>query len=372
MPTAIRTKLEGLLPSIAEREHAEPETFPAASIEALYDAGVIAAPFAPEHGGSAASLSEMVAAVEALAAASPSTALIAVMPLGLAGIYGLGAGIAPEAHRARFVQQIERVSADYRERRIYAACNSEKGAGGSLAATKTVARKDSDGTFIISGEKILASSGRHASTFFSTAKVTQEDLPGAGIVEFFFIDSSVSGAELLDDWDGFGMRPTESHTVRYSDARARELVGFPNFIDLVQPLQYFFCLFAAIPLGCAKAILRAMGTPAPQSPALRLRLSDAVMRYEALRAYLLESASGFRPAAGSEYAARVLRTKTYVSQEATKLCAELFALGGGRHYRRNNPVARTLADSFAGTALRPPLALALETLVENFSLGSAG
>ena len=95
------------------------------------------------------------------------------------------------------------------------------------------------------------------------------------------------------------------------------------------------------------------------------------MRYEALRAYLLETAEGFRPAAGPEYAARVLRTKTYVSQEATKLCAELFALGGGRNYRRSSPVARALADSFAGTALRPPLALALESLVENFSLGDA-
>jgi alkylation response protein AidB-like acyl-CoA dehydrogenase len=146
-------------------------------------------------------------------------------------------------------------------------------------------------------------------------------------------------------------------------------MGFPNFIDAVQPLQYWFCLFAAVPLGCARAILRAMGSPAPQSPALRLRLSDAVMRYEAMRAYLLETAGAFRAAAGPKYAARVLRTKTFVSQEATKLCAELFALGGGRHYRRNNPVARTLADSFAGTALRPPLALALESLVENFSLG---
>jgi alkylation response protein AidB-like acyl-CoA dehydrogenase len=369
MTTTVGANLASLLPSIAERERAEPETFPAASIAALYDAGVIAAPFRPEHGGSSASLPEMVAAVEAIAAVSPSCALIACMPAGLAGIYGLGPEIAPEAHRARFAQQLERVSADYRQGRIYAACNSEKGAGGSLAATKTVARKADDGGFTVSGEKILATSGRHASTFFSTAKVTQEDLPGAGIVEFFLIDVNAPGVEILEDWDGFGMRPTESHTVRYSDARARELMGFPNFIELVQPLQYFFCLFAAVPLGCARAVLRAMGTPAPQSPALRLRLSDAVMRYEALRAYLLESAALFRPAAGPDYAARVLRTKTYVSQEATKLCAELFALGGGRHYRRSNPVARTLADAFAGTALRPPLALALESLVENFSLG---
>jgi alkylation response protein AidB-like acyl-CoA dehydrogenase len=371
MTTTMRAKLESVLPSIAERERAEPETFPAASIKALYDAGVIAAPFRPEHGGSSASLSDMVVAVEAIAAASPSSALIACMPLGLAGIFGLGPDIAKEPHRARFAQQLERVSADYRLGRIYAACNSERGAGGSLAATKTVAQKGVDGSFTISGEKILATSGRHASTFFSTAKVSQEDLPGAGVVEFFFVDVNAPGAEILDDWDGFGMRPTESHTVRYREVRARELMGFPNFIEVVQPLQYWFCLFAAVPLGCARAVLRAMGTPAPQSPALRVRLSDAVMRYEAMRAYLMETADAFRPGANREYADRVLRAKTYVSQEATKLCAELFALGGGRHYRRTNPVARTLADSFAGTALRPPLALALENLVENFSLGAA-
>jgi alkylation response protein AidB-like acyl-CoA dehydrogenase len=95
------------------------------------------------------------------------------------------------------------------------------------------------------------------------------------------------------------------------------------------------------------------------------------MRYEAMRAYLLQTAEGFRAGAGAAYAARVLRTKTYVTQEATKLCAELFALGGGRNYRRTSLVARMLADSFAGTSLRPPLALALDRLVENFSLGDA-
>jgi alkylation response protein AidB-like acyl-CoA dehydrogenase len=83
---------------------------------------------------------------------------------------------------------------------------------------------------------------------------------------------------------------------------------------------------------------------------------------------LNETAAAYIPAAGSSYAARVLRTKTYVSQEATKVCAELFALSGGRSYRRSNRMARTLADSFAGTSLRPPLALALDTLVENFGV----
>ncbi|MEX0783697.1 MAG: acyl-CoA dehydrogenase family protein [Dehalococcoidia bacterium] len=368
MTTTATAGLTDVLPAIAERERAEPETYPASSVTALYESGVIPGPLSPEMGGSGWRLPDAVHAIEAIAAASPSTALIASMPLGLAGIYGLGVGIAGEAHRAAWAGQIDRVAADYRKGLIYAACNSEKGAGGSLAATQTVATRAPGGGLQVSGEKILATSGRYAATFFSTAKVAPEDLPGAGIVEFFFIQTDAPGVDILDDWDGFGMRPTESHTVKYTNAPAREVMGFPNFVEAVQPLQYWFCLFAAIPLGCAKAILDASGKPAPQSPALRLRLSEAQMRYESMRAYLMETAEGFRPAAGPAYAARVLRTKTYVTQESTKLCAELFALGGGRNYRRTSPVARLLADSFAGTSLRPPLALSLDQLMEGFEL----
>jgi len=363
--------LDDVLPSIAEQERNHPESYPESSIQALFEAGIITAPFAEPLGGRGMKLVDVVRAVEAIASVSPSVALITSMPLGLAGIYGLGEEIAPETHRRAFVEQTSRVAADYSARRVYAACNSEKGAGGSLAATQTTAARQADGAFVLSGEKILASSGRNATTFFSTAKVSADEVPGAGVVEFFLVDVASEGVTVLDDWDGFGMRSTESHTVRYTQARAREMVGFPNFIDLVRPLEYFFCLFAAIPLGCAKAILRATGSPAPQSPALRLRLAEATMRYEAMRAYLLQTAAGFRAGAGAAYAARVLRTKTYVTQEATKLCAELFSLGGGRNYRRTSPVARMLADSFAGTSLRPPLALALDKLVENFSLGDA-
>jgi alkylation response protein AidB-like acyl-CoA dehydrogenase len=371
MSTPLSLVLDDLLPLIADHERTYPEAYPENSIRALFDAGIIAGPFSDDLGGRGMKLVEAVSVLETIACASPSVALIASMPLGLAGIYGLGNEIAPDAHRSAFAEQTARVAADYRAGCVYAACNSEKGAGGSLAATQTMAARQSDGAFVLSGEKILASAGRNAATFFSTAKVSADELPGAGVVEFFLVDVASEGVEILDDWDGFGMRPTESHTVRYNKARAREIVGFPNFVNLVQPLEYWFCLFAAIPLGCAKAILRAIASPTPQSPALRLRLAEATMRYEAMRAYLLQTAGGFRAGAGAAYAARVLRTKTYVTQEATKLCAELFSLGGGRNYRRTSPVARMLADSFAGTSLRPPLTLALDRLIESFSLGDA-
>ena len=236
------------------------------------------------------------------------------------------------------------------------------------ASRNLMVARGPDSVFRLTGEKILATSGRFATHFFSTAKVDPADLPRAGVVEFFFVSTHAPGVEILEDWDGFGMRSTESQTVRYTGARVTDLMGFPNLIEVLQPLQYWYCLFAAIPLGCAWAVLRELSIPAPQSPALNLRLAEATMRLEALTAYLDQVASEWRPGAGAAYAGRVLRMKTYVTQESTKLCAELFALAGGRHYRRTSRVANLLADAFAGTALRPPLSLALETLSETFAL----
>lgn len=363
--------LTELLPIIAAREAADAERYPAESVADLYAAGFAAMPFATAIGGEATSCRQATEAIELLATASPSLALVMSMPLGFAGVVALDIE-APDAHwRAQWLSQKEKVAAAYASGRIYAACNSEKGAGGSLAATRTLAQKHADGCFRITGEKILASSGENAAVFFSTAKVDPAELPGAGVVEFFLLDVDQPGVTVLDDWNGFGMRSSESHSVRYDGATASEILGFPDFLAKAQPLQYWFCLFAAIPLGCARTILDALGKPAPSSPAVRLRLAEAQMKYEALRAYLLETATQFRPAAGPAYAARVLRTKTYVTQEATKLCAELFALSGGRHYSRSSPVARAFADAFAGTALRPPLSLGLDTLVEQFSLEDA-
>jgi alkylation response protein AidB-like acyl-CoA dehydrogenase len=358
--------VRALAPRLADRDAADSERYPADNIADLVASGVIRAPFPVSVGGSGCTPLDAVDAIETIAAASPSTALLAAMPIGLAGVYSAGPDVAPQEHRRAWSEQIDRVAAQYRAGTIYAACNSEKGAGGSLEATKTVAQRR-NGSFELTGEKILASFGRHAGMFFSTAKVDKADLPGCGIVEFFLVRPNAPGVDILNDWDGFGMRSTESHTVRYKSAPAEEIIGFPNFIDIVQPLTYWFALFSAIPLGCAAAIRRELSSPVPESPALRMRLSEAHMREEALRAYLHETARAWRPGAGPAYAARVLRTKTYVTQESTRLCAELFALSGGRHYTRDGRLARTLAASFAGTALRPPLPLALDTLVQQFS-----
>src|SRR5262249_4883713 len=150
------------------------------------------------------------------------------------------------------------------------------------------ASRDEDGVYRLTGEKILASYGKNADFFFSSAKL--ED----GAVAFFAVLASGSGVHVASDWDGLGMRSTESHSVRYEGALATELLGYPGFLDIAQPLTYWFCLFASIALGTVRSLLSLLGRPAPASPAMRARLGDALMRYEALRAYLRETAGAWR------------------------------------------------------------------------------
>ena len=348
-----------------KRERADPERYPDETMRELHESGFIAAPFAAADGGSGWSCLDTTRAIETLAMQSPSAALLAAMPTGFAGVTAAVGALVPDANRSDWADQAAMICEDFRHGKHYAACNSEAGAGGSLEATKTVASRSGD-TWRLSGRKILASGGGHADVFFSTAKVTQDELPGAGVVEAFLVRTDATGVDIAHDWDGFGMRSTESQSVEYEDAEALSLWGFPNFLAVTQPLGYWFNLFAAIPLGCASGMFDLLSNPAPASPALRLRLAEAQMKLEALSAYLHETAASWHPAGGAAYAGRVLRTKTYVSEEATQLCAGLFALSGGRHYRRGDGAARLLSDSFAGTALRPPLALALDGLVEQF------
>ena len=188
--------LNPLLPELAARAAAQPDAYPAQDVDVLGRFGAFGAPFPKELGGRASSLVDMVRAVEAIASAAPSTALLASMPMGLAGVIASPEGV-PSEHRAEWDAQVERIAGEYRAGKLFAACNSEKGAGGSLAATKTVARAGEGGTLVLEGEKILASFGTSADVFFSTAKVTGDgDAAKDPAVEFFLVDARAPGVHV--------------------------------------------------------------------------------------------------------------------------------------------------------------------------------
>ena len=62
----------------------------------------------------------------------------------------------------------------------------------------------------------------------------------------------------MDGWAArLAARPRSAWSVTFVSA----LVGFPNFIEVAQPVSYWYCLFAAIPLGCVAGMLHLCRAP---------------------------------------------------------------------------------------------------------------
>src|SRR3954453_16093913 len=107
--------LDSVLRAIGDRERAGSDAYPEASVHAMYDTGVVRAPFPTELGGAGWRLADSVLAIESLAGVSPSTALIVSMPLGLAGVCAAAGAVAPDPRRSDWRAQLERMAADYRK-----------------------------------------------------------------------------------------------------------------------------------------------------------------------------------------------------------------------------------------------------------------
>src|SRR6478672_3874124 len=98
--------LDSVLRTIGEGERAGSDAYPEASVRAMYEAGAVRAPFPTELGGAGWRLADSVMALESVAAASPSLALIVSMPLGLAGVCTAAGAIAPEDRRSQWRTQL--------------------------------------------------------------------------------------------------------------------------------------------------------------------------------------------------------------------------------------------------------------------------
>ena len=83
-PIMLIDELRSHLSTFSEREDADPEVYPSKDIAELFSMGMLSAPFPKSVGGGGLSCEECISLIIELAAAAPSTALVACMPMGLA------------------------------------------------------------------------------------------------------------------------------------------------------------------------------------------------------------------------------------------------------------------------------------------------
>jgi pimeloyl-CoA dehydrogenase small subunit len=160
----------------------EPKGYSAAMWQQYADLGLLAVPFAEEHGGLGQGLTETMIIAEALGRA------LAVEPY-LATVVMSG-GVLRHSGNATLLKEL--VPAISEGKLTLALAHQEKQARFDLADTATTARADGKGGYTLEGEKVVALHGDSADKLIVTARVSgaRNERGGIGL---FLVDAKANG-----------------------------------------------------------------------------------------------------------------------------------------------------------------------------------
>lgn len=338
-------------------------SMPAETLAEMRSSGILTAPM-PEHlGGWNASLSEVAQAVRLLARRAPSTALALVMPLGNAATTRIPTSAVPAAQRSALLQGQRWIALEVGRGKILAVANSEPGAGGDLANTKTVARLCGDGYYRLTGRKSFATFGRDADYFLCAAR-NSDTLPGRTVVDGFFVPRGAPGLIIDDRWNPVGMRPTASVGLTLEDAPAEAVLGYPGCLEGVNARHWSTVLFTAVFVGVGEGALREASQYAGENSIwARSTLAECALNLDAAAGYLEAVAAAETWPMTSALQERTRRAKTFAARAAVETATKAAMISGGRSYTPDHPVFRFLCDALAGPLLRPPMPQAMDSIV---------
>jgi alkylation response protein AidB-like acyl-CoA dehydrogenase len=299
---AIAQRLDDWARREDEQNARDEVTVAAETLADFRTSGILSAPVPVELGGWGCSLAENAQAIRNLARRAPATALALAMPLGNAATARIPDAVVPEDRRNELAAGRRWIAEQCLAGRILAVANSEPGAGGDLAQTKTLAARGADGTYRLSGKKSFATIGPDADYFLCAARRVGEGHDGKDVIDGFFVARTAPGVTFDNAWDPLGMRATASVGLSLDQAPAANVLGFSGCLEGVNARHWSTVLFAAVFVGIGEGALDA-------------------------------------------------------ATQAAMLC-------GGRAYRADHPVSRFLHDSLAGPLLRPPVAKAMDGLAD--------
>jgi alkylation response protein AidB-like acyl-CoA dehydrogenase len=334
--------------------------WPAHSMQAFADAGLLGLQVPSELGGLGQGLLGLCVLTEAIARACPSSALCYGMHCVATAVI---AAKATEHQRDHYLREIAQ------GRHITTLALSEHGTGAHFYLPET--RLDADGEdFVVDGTKQFVTNGGHADSYvISTVAAGAE----AGDFSCLIVDKGSAGMQWLDAWAGFGMRGNSSRPLRLDQVRvpACNLLGEPGdqvwyVFEVVAP--FFLMAMAGTYLGVAQAALDEASLQlrsrrySHSGEALR-DVESLQIRYGELWTDLVKTRALVREAARRGDAAHpealpfILACKAEAAETAVRLANEAMTLCGGAAYRENSRVARLLRDARAAHVMTPTTGL---------------
>ncbi|MGQ9547611.1 MAG: acyl-CoA dehydrogenase family protein [Roseiflexus sp.] len=331
---------------IAPRARHVDETgeFPAETLRKMAELGLMGLPFPEEYGGAGADSISTAIAIEEIARACGSTALIYSAHLGL--------GCAPIAMFGTEEQKRRFLRPAAEGRYIGSFALTEPHAGSDAGATRTTARLE-NGEWVINGAKMWITSASVAGHLIVTA-VTD---PGERhSISAIIVPAGTPGLSFGKPEAKMGLRGSITNAVTFEDVRVPEenLLGRRG-----RGLQQFLAVLdggrvgiGAMAIGLAQAAFEIASAYARERTAfgkligayesVSNMIADMTVGLEAARLLVYQAA--WLKDQGRQYSREAAIAKLYASEVGEKICRDAIQVLGGYGYSSEYPLERIYRD----------------------------
>jgi butyryl-CoA dehydrogenase len=321
------------------------EEFPTDNLQKMAELGLLGLPYAEEYGGGGGDYLGYAIAVEEIARACGSTALIYVahVSLGCGPIYEFGS----EEQKQKWLPRL------CSGQGFGAFGLTEPEAGSDAGATRTMAVRDGD-DYILNGSKMWITSGAIADVVTCTAKTDPE--AGTHGISSFLVEKGTPGFIPGKNEPKMGLKGSVTSALSFENCRvpAENLLGTEGegFKQALITLDAGRISIGAMALGLAQAAFDEaarysrervqFGQPIAKFQAIQWMIADMATEIDAARLMVYRAAA--MKDAGLRFTKEAAMAKLYASEVAERAAFKALQIHGGYGYSREYPVERIYRD----------------------------
>jgi butyryl-CoA dehydrogenase len=321
------------------------EQFPAENVRRLGELGLLGLPFSERYGGGGGDNLSYAIAVEEVARACGSTALIfaAHVSLGTAPIHSFGS----EEQKQKWLPRL------CSGKGLGAFGLTEPEAGSDAGATRTVAVRDGD-SYVLNGSKMWITSGAIADVVNCTAKTD----PAAGTqgISCFLVEKGTPGFNPGKNEPKMGLKGSVTSALSLENCRvpASSILGKEGegFRQMLITLDGGRVSIGAMALGLAQAALDQATAYSKQ----RVQFGQSIAHFQAVQWMIADMATEIDAArlmvyraaamedAGVRFTKEAAMAKLFASEVAERAAYKAVQIHGGYGFSREYPVERIYRD----------------------------
>ncbi|HTX90768.1 MAG TPA: acyl-CoA dehydrogenase [Anaerolineales bacterium] len=321
------------------------DKFPADLFHRMAELGILGIPFPEAYGGGGGDYLSLLVALEEVARASGSLAIILDAHTSLCSepiaLFG------NEAQKEKYLAPLARGE------KIGAFGLTEPGAGSDAGATRTAAvRKGRD--WVIDGQKVFITNGSVADVVVFTARTA----PGAGThgISAFIVEKGTPGFTTGRDEHKMGLRGSTTSQLFFENCRlpAENLLGRENegFKQFLTTLDAGRLAISAMAVGLAQGAFDRAAAYARE----RVQFGQPIAKFEAVQWMIAEMATDIEAARlmvqraawlkgqGKPFTKEAAMAKLVATEASERVCYKAIQIHGGNGYIRDYAVERMYRD----------------------------